>query len=351
MRLMAYLAIAEGAKGIVWFHGYGSLRDEHLVERTGHPRGGMMSTLSDLGQRLIPIGQQLLRTDPLEDVELELTQLSPGDAEHAVTVSVLQHRTAKIHYLVAINEDLDHTRQASAAFADEAILANRRGVYDLYALDGLNLADGKRSFRIAPLAGGDGRLYAVCTKDEYEGIRTAILCATALEELRALSPDLAIARRWGLDLKKVDKSIRACKAAASTGRSEQAIAEAHDARTTLFEQVRNHSQLAAARRALRDLRIELTEVLRIAEHYSLEPNWWTGRDHPMCVPNPALLNLAKRYWTVGRSYRDCYAKYLKGEKEGLWTEVRKTRLDCLTMRQDVLAFLREKLEPNEKPAR
>lgn len=350
MRLMAYLSIAEGAKGIVWFHGYGSGRDEHLLERTGHARGGMLATLSELGERLIPIGQQLLATDPVDDVGIEVTQLTEGDGEHVVTVSVLAHRSEKIHYLVVVNEDIDHTRKAKAIILGEAIPSEGRGVYDLYALDGVDLTGGGNAFAIAPLAGGDARIYAVCSEGDYGQISAKILCAKAIEEVRSLMPDLAIARRWGVNLEDVDANIDASKRSAEAGHPGQALTEARIARSGLLERIGEHSELAAVRRALRDIQTELTEVLRIAEVYSLEPRWWTKSDHPMCIPNPTLLEEAKRYFEVGRRFRDCYTKYVKGEREGLWTDVRRTRLDCLTVREDILGFLRKKLEPAEEPA-
>jgi len=345
MRLMAYLSIAEGAKGIVWFHGYGSGRDEHLLERTGHARGGMMATLSELGERLIPIGQQLLATNPVDDADIKVTQLTEGDAEHVVSVSVLAHRSAKVHYLVAVNEDIDHAREAKATMLDGAILGDGQGVYDVYALDGVNLIEGKNAFGIAPLAGGDARIYAVCSEGDFGRISAKIRCAKALEEVRSLMPDLAVARRWGLDLDEVDRRIDDCKVSADAGAADQALAEAYVARTLLFERIGNHSELAAVRRALRDIQTELTEVLRVAEIYSLKPQWWTGRSHPMCIPNPTLLEEAKRYFEVGRRFRDCYTKYVKGEREGLWTDVRTTRLDCLKVREDILTFLRKRIEP------
>ena len=67
------------------------------------------------------------------------------------------------------------------------------------------------------------------------------------------------------------------------------------------------------------------------------------------VPNPGFLELSRRYWQVGRSYRDLYPKYLAGDKEGLWEKANKARVECLDMRIDVLAFLREKLKPEKNP--
>ena len=63
------------------------------------------------------------------------------------------------------------------------------------------------------------------------------------------------------------------------------------------------------------------------------------------IPNPGFFELSERYWQVGRSYRDCYVKYLAGDKDGLWEELNRTRQNCLSMRVDVLAFLRDKLKP------
>ncbi|MDP7398955.1 MAG: hypothetical protein QF541_18955, partial [Lentisphaeria bacterium] len=74
--MMTYLAIAEGAKGVMWFIGWFSAADfVGLVDRTGLGRGGMMDTLSDLGARVVPIGKQLLATDPVEDPKIEVIQL------------------------------------------------------------------------------------------------------------------------------------------------------------------------------------------------------------------------------------------------------------------------------------
>lgn len=70
----------------------------------------------------------------------------------------------------------------------------------------------------------------------------------------------------------------------------------------------------------------------------------------MMIPNPDFREVSERYFAVGRAYRDCYAKYLKGSDPALWPALRKTRLDCLKMREDVLAFLREKLKPSAEPA-
>ena len=50
-----------------------------------------------------------------------------------------------------------------------------------------------------------------------------------------------------------------------------------------------------------------------------------------------------------RCYRDCCKEYLKGNKEGLWEKINKACHECLRMRVDVRAFLRERLRPEKEP--
>jgi hypothetical protein len=348
MRMMAYMAIAEGAKGLIWYSGWtGSGRDEGLVERAGQPRGGMMETLSDLSRRLIPIGRRLLHTDPAEEPELAVTQAGEFSGERGIAANLLKHRDADLFYVVAVNEDLDRVRSARIEFS-AGVLESGYGVYDLFALDGKDLRDGS-ALEVANLAGGDGRVYLVGDAERFARVRDEIRWDVATESVRRLTPDLTIARRWGLDVAAIDESIALCRDAAKNRAANEATAHARDAETALFAAITNHSRLHAIRRAFEDIRIELAEVSRITEYYSKSPRWWTGRDHRMLIPNPSILDNSKEYFEIGRRYRDLYTRYLKGESEGFWAQLNETRLDCLKMRESVLAMIRKKLEPTESP--
>jgi hypothetical protein len=345
MRLMAYLTLAEGAKGIVWFSGYHSGHHIHLVNRTGYPFGGMLRTVATLGERLIPLGRQLIATEPDDKLKISVSQRTePTDGDHLLSTSLLKYRNGAGYLLVAVNEDLERIRRADVKILDPP-LKRQVGVYDLYALDGANLqVDGK--FEIAPLAGGDGRLYAVCSEESYGRISKAIRCDAAVEDVRVLMPDLAIARRWGLDVSEVDEYMASCRKSAASGEAGEAIANAHLAERVLRKLIRDSSELSMTRRALEDMQMELNEVWRVCEHFDdRTPRWWTGRDHPMFIPNAGHLELSKRYFEVGRSFRDVFTRYLHGRKDGLWDAINNTRVTCLEMREDVLAMLREKLEP------
>lgn len=349
MRLMSHLAIAEGAKGLIWFIDW--MNEGNLVgylDRTGQPRGGMVETLEDLSKRLVPIGKLLLATNPLEDAKVEVKQLEQPAEGKGVAVSVLKHRSLPVHYLVVINEDLERPRSAQVVLPPLLLRAGV-GVYDLYTLEGTNLLKGNIC-TVNPLAGGDGRVYLIANAKEFHRQRSRVQCETALEDIRVLTPDLTIARRWKVPLNNVDVAIQHCRMAVKSGDGWKALAAAQQARDLLARCMENASELNATQHALSDIRVELAEVSFITEYPSKKPRWWTGRDHPMLIPNPGFLDLSKRYWNVGRAYRDLYVEYLRGETEGLWQALNQTRLDCLKMREDVLAMLRERLKPAEQPA-
>ena len=147
----------------------------------------------------------------------------------------------------------------------------------------------------------------------------------------------------------VERAVAACLLAAEKGDEVAAAASAAEAARLLREAMERDSEMNVTRHMLEEVSRELDEVVRVTEFASEKPRWWTGRDHPMMVPNPSYLDLSKRYWTIGRGYRDLYTRYLKGEKEGLGKEVFKLRTDCLGMRDAVLTMLREKLRPDKEP--
>ena len=343
MRLMAYLAIAEGANGLIWYSGWtGYGRDEGVVLRAGQPLGGYLDTLKQLGKRLIPLGKRLLSTDPLEDASVEVEQLTYPQSDRGIALSVLKDRKMPISYLVAVNEDLDHLRSARVTIPD-ALAGNGKGIFDLYELDGNNLAqDGV--FTVNNLAGGDGRIYLAAEPSHYNSIRKKIRCDTALEQIRVLTPDITISRRWGLELSEVDRTLQSCRRNAQQGADDDALSQEARARALLFTAIENHSALNATRRALEDIRTELAEISRIAEHFTKNPRWWTGRDHPVLIPNPNFKELSKRYFEVGRAYRKLHLQYLQGDHQGLWQPLNKTRLQCLKMREDILSMLRRRLD-------
>ncbi len=344
MRMMAYQAISEGAKGLIWYIGWDGMgRDQGMETRTGEARGGMLDTLADLGRRTIPIGRLLLATEPMDTSGIVTTQTTEPAEGHNIVVSALQHQKKPVWYLVATNEDLDRTRTAQIKLP-ETMAAKGFGVYDLYSLNGKNLLAGDQ-VTIATLAGGDGRVYLIADAQTFKSVQARIICDTALEDVRVLMADISIARRWGTDLAKVDFYTELCRTSAKKGEGIKAAAAARQAKEMLDKVIADNSEFNATRRALADISKELTEVETIAEYPTQNPSWWTGRKHPMLVPNPGFVAVSKQYWETGRAYSKLKTRYIKGEKDNLWKDLNKTRLDCLKMREDILTLQREKLKP------
>ncbi|MFH0965987.1 MAG: hypothetical protein V2A58_18460 [Planctomycetota bacterium] len=349
LRLMTMSALAEGAKGFVWYEGWmGFGKYEGMTRRAGQPHPGLMPALSDLARRLIPIGTQMLSTDPIADPGFRVQQAALPEGGHGIVVSALRDRKDTIVFLVVVNEDVEHPRSADVALPAE-ILPEGAGVYDLYALLNQDLA-ADRMFTVETLACGDGRVYAVCAPDVFERLRNAILSKKALEKLRVLTPDLTIARRWKLPLDEVEAAIGLARRLADAGDAQGAVDESDHANRLLVKVLEDDSELDAATRAFENMRADLAELSRIAEYESETPKWWTGGNHPMLVPNPGFLDLSKRYFEVGRAYRDLYSAYLAGDREPLRKKLQATRMDCMRLREDLLGFLREKLKPSEEPA-
>jgi len=368
MRLMTYLALAEGADGLIyfnWYCGHGQL--ENMVTRSGQPHGGMLDTLADLGETLIPIGELLLKTkapspavrasNEPNEAGVTITEKIPPTEEHGLAVNVLAHRSRPVNYLVVVNEDLSRPRTGQITLSPK-LLAEGQRVYDLYILEEVSSVASlrqesftwaDRSFTVDTLAGGDGRVYLVGSPEEFARDRQQIQVSQAREAVRVLTPDITVARRWDVNLAEVDEALAACQDAVQAGQAEEALAQAQRAEEALRTAIAGDSLLHMTGKALQDMKMELAELSRVAEHPSTTPRWWTGRDHPMMVPNPDFLDLSKEYWRVGRSYRDLYKRYLAGEKEGLWGDLHQTRTDLLQLRDSLLGYLREHLAPAHEP--
>lgn len=344
MRLMAYQALAEGVKGLIWYISWdGGGRDEGMESRTGAHRGGLFDTLEDLARRLVPIGRLVLKSEPVDGPGLVVQPGSHSPKTKGIVLSALKDPARPVYYVFTVNENLQEPLAAMVNLPAERVKPGV-GVYDLYALDGRNLLRGS-GFAVDRLAGGDGRVYLVADADTFAKVKSQILCQTALEDVRAMTPDLTLARRWKLSVKPVEERIVECRRAAERGDAPMAMQRARQAKGLLAHLMRNDSEFNGITRGLSDLSLELTELSVIAEVPSQTPRWWTGRDHPMLVPNPGFLDQSKHYWQVGRQYRNLRERYLKGKKENLWADLDKTRGECLAVREALLTTLGRKLQP------
>lgn len=129
----------------------------------------------------------------------------------------------------------------------------------------------------------------------------------------------------------------------------RALAQAQRTKDGLATAIAQDSVLSMTRKALADTSRELAELALIVEHRSTTPRWWTGRDHPMMIPNPDFLELTGEYWRIGRSYRHLYSRYLAAETADLWENLNQTRQDLLLLRDELLGYHRGRLAPAAEP--
>jgi len=225
-RLMVYLAVANGAKGILpWA---GTTRQWTAMWDAAGNECAMMPTIKEVGMRLVTVGPVLMKTRI--DVDSKISATSPTadkDGGRGLSAGVLYDRGRDLRYLVVVNESL--TKQQGGRIVTGDQTAGRQ-LYDLYALEPV------RDLQIATLAPGDGRIYLLGDDEAFAADRERILSNRRTETLRVMKPDLRIARRWEMDLALVDGLIE-------KGESEEA-------RKALEETMAKHEEYAACKAAL-----------------------------------------------------------------------------------------------------
>ena len=166
-RLTAWLVVANGGKGITW-HGSHSppcwRYHQHyfatLCDSWGAATPGW-DALREAGRQLTAVGPALLQTDytAAHPFTVETEQLDLGKGRYqgpAVTLGVLQQRDGGGHFIVAVNQDLEHEQRATLQ-VDAAQIAAGAQLCDLRELTapGAVPAAGL-PFALAP---GDGRVF------------------------------------------------------------------------------------------------------------------------------------------------------------------------------------------------
>jgi len=350
MRMMTYLALGYGAKGIIWYSWWtGSGSGDLLGSRTAYTaHNGMMREVAELGRLIVPMKVVLLKCDAVAKLPVRLTrdgakakpEPHASQGAHGLVAMALKRRGNGRDYVVVVNEDLDAPHSGSLALrAGSGGLA----LWDLNDLKAAPRLGGR--FRVETLAGGDGRIYLVGKESDFREDAAAIRCARALEDIRVLTPDLTVARRWKLDTAEVERHIAACRKAAEGGDAQAAERSACDARKGLKRLIASDSLLRMTRSALKDMAVELTELSRIGEIREKAPKWWTGGSHPMLVPNRTFGETAVRYWRLGRRFDDLMRRYRAGEKKYLWRDLNSARVELLEVRDELLRRLAQKLRP------
>ena len=193
LRLMLYLALANGTKGFVLFD-YAHEQWIGLADQVGN--------LSPLGREAAAIGERWLTVCPLlleaETLyEPKITTVAGADPDHGVSVSAMGDPELGPLFLVAVNESLEQEQGARAQLPASFVAADR-AVFDLYRLEPAAAA-GSSGFDVVPLPPGAGRIYLLGTAAQFAVARIRVLTNRVNERLRIQGADRELAHNWNVD--------------------------------------------------------------------------------------------------------------------------------------------------------
>ena len=212
-RVMVYLAIANGVKGITMWETCSTVWGG-IWDRVGN-ECAIMPTIKEVGERLVTVGPLLMKTQ----VELEpplSIETDTKDPEHGLSVGVLYDPSRNVRYLVVVNESVTEAQAGKIVTKDET---GDLLLYDLYALTPVP------DFRVEQLAAGEGRIYLLADAKAFQADNKTIVANRVDETLRVMKPDLLIARRWNMDLSQVDSLIAERRANEARDLLEDTMAE------------------------------------------------------------------------------------------------------------------------------
>jgi hypothetical protein len=304
LRLMTYLALANGIKGITYFIYSSPSMYPGMFDAIGNPlplADPLAADVSKIGEKLAEVGPFLLKTKLLPVIAAKAT---PGGS-NGLGVGV--RRSDEGLFVVVANQHLAKEQSGTVELSVDK-LAPDASIYDLYALSQI-AKQGVRNFEVAQLAPGDGRIYYVGSRVQFEAIKRNVLERRALEMLRVANLDRLVAERWGMDVTVIDAQFAKARSAAQAG----STAQAQEAKDMVAAVVTGDNDLARCRRLLAETKITLGRAY-FAIHKGFA-SAWPGCASMLNAPN----NLADRFGPLQEDY------YL-GKKDGLSDKLR-TLLD------------------------
>ena len=201
-RRMAFMAVSRGAKGVLyfdWFH----RPWETLVDRYGNP-GPVYDAASSLGERLAAVGSVLLRAD----VEREGAPPSPAEREDSIEILPLRLDRPKGRVYVVCNTSVEH---AVSTFEVNLPSESERNLV-AFDLESMTVDPGP-ALRGRDLAPGDGRFFALVSREDAERLKKEILENRSREAERVARPNRVIVQRWGAageEMETLGRDLDAC---------------------------------------------------------------------------------------------------------------------------------------------
>jgi len=244
-RMMTYMAVAEGAKGIFYFI------YDHITNQFNAPTP-LWDDIGDLGKKLRAISPEMLDTRPDRESTLVKFKVAPNKDSHRpkdlppAACSVLASPSGHA-FAVVYNTSVEEP--AEAIFSVGARVSNLR-LYDLFSLVETNedpQAKPSLELRLEP---GSGRIFLVGDQGAYVRVARGIRTNCYHAEHRLLALDRETAEKWGVPLDQVDQISGRAKRAIERGSASEALALILTAREKLADAERSDLRYSAARREL-----------------------------------------------------------------------------------------------------
>ena len=300
LRLMTYLAIANGIKGITYFLHSTTSGFPGMFDAIGNPLpldDPLAPDVSRIGEKLVEIGPFLLKTKLLPVIAAKAT---PGDVNG---LSVGVRRSNEGVFVVVANQHVTKEQSGTVELSVDR-LASDASIYDLYSLSQI-AEPGVQKFEVAQLAPGDGRIYYVGSRTQFEAIEKMMLKRRALEMIRMANLDRLVIERWGMDVKAIDAQFAKARSAVNAG----STAQAQEAKDIVAAVVNGDNDLAQCRKLLAETKITLGRA-----YFAIHSGFgsaWPGCESMLDAP----ISLLNRFGPLQEDY------YL-GKKDGLSDKLR-----------------------------
>ena len=207
-------------------------------------------------------------------------------------------------------------------------------VMDLYRCKPVIVAG--QSFPIEFFGPGDGRIYVVFNDaSALVPVANLVRQYCAEEILRAMSPDLSIARRWQLDLEEVDLLVGRVRQAVDAQEGADAQALAKQAKTALEGAMAEDSVFASIRNTIEESRVFLSEA-----QYMI----MGSKQENLTKPAVATKDIYDSFLKLGHEFNACMTAFIAGESEGLAPKAEEIRMSAREHLMIATASMRKAIE-------
>ncbi len=283
LRLMAYYAIAGGAKGINYFR-YSCFMDDYGLPLDGNHAeyGKLYEEIVRLGDTLVPMGPLFIDAESAE-VGAVIPAWRPSPEPGArVEYRRLRSKSRNIDYFVVFNNDVQYRGSADIVLRDDFL--GERKIYDLNELCEVateQLPQGKL-FKEEWLEPGGGKIIAVAAPEDYSYLADTIRSNRCRSRARIFDIDYQLAKSSKVKLEGAEKYLTLYRQAFDDGDYVAAERRLLRAGVELNTAIGNDPEFQLSGRLLENLRFALaknpalsaqlnTPYCRLLDHY------WAGQ--------------------------------------------------------------------------